>query len=231
MLKPPVLLPKSFGHCWLVLTCRIEDALHKHLRQSKWNVISNPFYYCCNFAFYVENWSAIEFRSLLYILKLLIAFPWLFIWFCKFAELITCTLKHLPVFLMSTVAFLYTAASSSTFSWEYNLQSGIVVLDFIPRAIAEALGGGNVKLLMWFSPLNNQNLPQLFGSVMGLAWSMWLAVVPPPCPQSLLAIAASEECMAWASLGGQLCRVSLGIPVHGAGSLPHSSCGLLAFFL
>lgn len=231
VLKPPMLLSKSFGHCWLVLTSGIEDVLHKHLRLSKWKVISNSFYYCRNFAFYVENWSAIVFQSLLYILKLSIAFPWLFIWFCKFAELITYTLKHLSVILMSAVAFLYTLAGSSTFSWGYNLQRGIVVLDFIPRAIAEASGGGNIKLLIWFSALNNQNLTQLSGSVVGLAWSMWLAVVPPPCPQSLLVIAASEKRMAWAFLGGQLCRASLGILVHGPSSLPPSVSGLPALFL
>ena len=44
-------------HCSLLFSemSWIEDVWHKHLRLSKWKVISNPFYYCLNFAFYVEN--------------------------------------------------------------------------------------------------------------------------------------------------------------------------------
>lgn len=108
---------------------------------------------------YVENWSAIEFQSFMYVLKMLIAFPWFFIWYCKFAELITCTLEHVSVILISTVAFLYNLASSSTSSCGYKPQSGTATLDFIPRAIVEASGRDNVQWLSLrlCSALYNQN--------------------------------------------------------------------------
>lgn len=43
---------KVLRHCCLLFseTSWIEDVSHKHLRLSKWEVISNPFYYCLNFA-------------------------------------------------------------------------------------------------------------------------------------------------------------------------------------
>lgn len=128
---------KILWKCWLWFngTSWVEDVLHEHLGLSKWEVIPDPFCYFLNFAFYIGNWSTMDFCSPWSVLNLLMVIPWFFLGYCAVAELISCFAEEIFVILMSSVVFLQTFAWYSTSSQGYTPQRGALSLGINPREL------------------------------------------------------------------------------------------------
>lgn len=135
--ETPSIPRKILWNCWLRFngTSWVAEVFHEHLGLSKREVIPDPFCYFSNFAFYVGNWSMINFRTLLGVLNLLVVIPWFFLGYSTTAELIPCFPEEIFVILMNFVAFLQTFTWSSTSSRGYTPHRGALSLDFNPREL------------------------------------------------------------------------------------------------